>query len=124
MKVDTRYVGFRPIVSDNGPAKKEPEPIPNRYIAVDRSWAVWDTPNSRLARSLAGESAEPAHPCVNIRNTRIPMFLDLDSSVQFLGSSGSASPLVFTQIQPWLSGARMRLALSIRVYSDFCLHGE
>jgi predicted Co/Zn/Cd cation transporter (cation efflux family) len=39
------------------------------------------------------------------------MFLDLDSNVQFLGSSGSASPLVSTQLKPWLSAAKMRLAL-------------
>jgi hypothetical protein len=33
------------------------------------------------------------------------MFFDLDSSGQFLGSIGSASPVVLTQIRPLLSAA-------------------
>jgi hypothetical protein len=34
--VETRYVGFLPTVSESGPAKREPELIPKRYMAVDR----------------------------------------------------------------------------------------
>jgi hypothetical protein len=83
MKVDTRYVGFLPIDSDNGPANRDPEPIPKRYIAVARFSATWDTPNSRLTCSLAGESADPAHAWVKIKSDKIAMFLDLDSNGQF-----------------------------------------
>jgi len=98
IKVDPRYVGFLPTDSDIGPANRDPEPMPNKYIAVERFSATWDTPNSRLASSLAGESAEPAHAWVNIKSDNIAMFLDLDASDQFFGSMGSVSPVVLTQM--------------------------
>jgi hypothetical protein len=34
--VETRYVGFRPTVSDTEPARSEPDPTPNKYMAVDK----------------------------------------------------------------------------------------
>lgn len=86
--------------SDTGPANNDPEPMPNRYIAVQRFSATWDTPNSRLASLLAGESAEPANPWVNIKSDKIATFFDLDGNDQFRGSMGSVFPVVLTQIRP------------------------
>lgn len=92
--------------SDIGPANNDPEPMPNRYIAVQEFSATLETPNSRLACLLAAESAEPAHPWVNIKSDKIAMFLVLESNGQFRGSIGSVSPVVLTQIRQFSASAK------------------
>ena len=73
--VDTRYVGFLPTVSETVPAKRAPELIPKRYMAVERLSAVLLTWNSLLACEFAMDSAAPAHPWTKIRRERMAMFL-------------------------------------------------
>lgn len=105
-----RYVGFLPTVSDKGPAKREPEPTPKRYIAVDRVSVVFPTWKALLASVFAMDSAAPAHAWTNISKDKMAMFLHLDISGQLRGSRGSSSPEMRTNTRssfgPWMGVGR------------------
>src|SRR3569833_2005735 len=97
--VEARKAGFRPTVSERGPPRSEPDPMPNRYKAVDKFSVTFEILNSWLACALAMDSAAPAQACVKTRSERTAMFLHRAANGQFLGSIGSSSEEPTTHIE-------------------------
>lgn len=89
-----KYTGFLPTVSDNGPVNGAPVPMPKRYIAVSKFWAVRLTWNFELATELAIDSEAPAQPWTKMRIDKTAIFLHREINGQFCGLRGSPGSLL------------------------------